>query len=210
MRLSQVDADRSVPLSDDTVGSALRAAAKAAPDGLALVEGTPDPAARRRWTFSELLAQSEQVGRALATRFAPGEHVAVWASSCPEWVLLEFGAALAGLVLVTVNPALQPRELEYVLAQSRSVGLVYERSHRGNPMGDHLGRVRPRLPVLRVAVALDEFDAFVGSADPGAPLPDVAPDAPAQVQYTSGTTGAPKGALLHHRGITNNARLAME
>jgi fatty-acyl-CoA synthase len=210
MRLSEVDADRSAQLRNDTVGGALQAAAAAAPEGLALVEGGPDRAGRRRWTFAELLAGSEDVARALAGRYAPGEHVAVWASNSPEWVLLEFGMALAGLVMVTVNPALQPRELEYVLGQSRSVGLFYERSHRGNPMAAHFEQVRPKLAGLRDAVALDDFEEFVATADPAAPLPKVDPESPAQVQYTSGTTGAPKGALLHHRGITNNARLGME
>ena len=210
MRLSEIDADRSMPLRDDTVGAALRVAAAAAPDGLALVEAGPDPAARRRWTFAGLLEESERVARALAARYEPGEHVAVWASNSPEWVMLEFGIALAGLVMVTVNPALQPRELEYVLGQSRSAGLFYERSHRGNPMAAHVEGVLPKLPGLRDTVALDAFADFVASGDPSRPLPDVDAGAPAQVQYTSGTTGVPKGALLHHRGITNNARLGME
>ena len=72
---------------------------------------------------SDLLAASERVARALLGRFAPGARVAVWAPNSPEWLLLELGAALAGLTLVTVNPARRAREVEYVLGQSRAQGL---------------------------------------------------------------------------------------
>ena len=210
MAQSEIQADRSMPLVHDSVGSALQRAAALDPDGLALVEGHPDPAQRRRWTFAELLADSERLARALAVRFQPGEHVAVWASSTPEWVQLEFAAALAGVVLVTVNPALQREELAYVLGQSRSVGLFYERSYRGNPMAEHLAAVRPDLARLREAFPFDELAELAAEEHSGVVLPDVDPDAPAQIQYTSGTTGLPKGALLRHAGITNNARICME
>jgi fatty-acyl-CoA synthase len=207
---SELDADRSMPLRNESVGGALRRVAAEAPDGLALVEGHPDPARRRRWTFAELLADAERMARALATRFEPGEHVAVWASSTPEWVVLEFATALAGIVLVTVNPALQSREVAYVLGQSKSAGLFYERSFRGNPMAEHLAAVRRDLPRLRHVVPFDELDGFLAETDPRLTLPDVDPRSPAQIQYTSGTTGAPKGALLSHAGITDNGRLSME
>ena len=101
----------------------LREAAAAAPRQLALVGGGRDPAARRRWTYAELLSDAERAARALAVRFEPGERIAVWAPNLPEWVILEFGAALAGLVLVTVNPADRPAELAYVLDQSGAVGI---------------------------------------------------------------------------------------
>jgi long-chain acyl-CoA synthetase len=113
-------AGSSRPVLDTTVGGVLREAAERAADGVALVEGTPDPGSRRRWSYADLLADSERVARALLGRFAPGERVAVWAPNCPEWLLLEFGAALAGLTLVTVNPALRAGEVAYVLGQSRA------------------------------------------------------------------------------------------
>jgi fatty-acyl-CoA synthase len=207
---SEVEASRAVPLLHESVGSALRRAAAVAPDDMALVEGHPDPAQRRRWTFAELLADSERLARALAARFEPGEHVAVWASSTPEWVLLEFATALAGLVLVTVNPALQRDEVAYVLGQSHSAGLFYERSFRGNPMAEHVAAVRGELPRLRDVTSFDDIQALLAEDHPGISLPEVDPDAPAQIQYTSGTTGLPKGALLRHAGITNNARITME
>jgi fatty-acyl-CoA synthase len=102
-------ADRAVGLRDLTVGGLLREAAADSPDVIGLVAGVPD--VDRRWTFAELLTAAEQVARALLTRFSPGERVAVWAPNLPEWVLLELGAALAGVVLVTVNPAYQRNEL---------------------------------------------------------------------------------------------------
>src|SRR6478672_634535 len=98
-------ADGSRPLLDWTLGDALRHAAAEVPDRTALVEARADRADGRRWTYAELLAASERVAAALLTRFRPGEHVAFWAANTPEWQLAFYGCALAGIVLVTVNPA---------------------------------------------------------------------------------------------------------
>jgi fatty-acyl-CoA synthase len=204
---SYIPADTSEPILETTVGGILREAASRHPDRTALVEGIPGADARRRWTYAELLAEAETVAKALSGRFEKGERVAVWAPNIPEWVILEFGAALAGVVLVTVNPAYQPQELQYVLSQSRSAGIFYLPAFRGNPMGQSLEEVRVNLHDLRETISFDEWDAFLASADPNTDLPEVSPDDPVQIQYTSGTTGFPKGAFLHHRGITNNARL---
>jgi fatty-acyl-CoA synthase len=203
-------ADTSEPILETTVGGILRAAAAHAADLTALVAGVPDPAARRRWTYSELLDQSEGVARALLGRFAPGERVAVWANNIPEWVLLELGAALAGLTLVTVNPAYRSAELAYVLKQSRANGIFLVPEYRGNPMAATLEALRLELTELRDAILFSEWDAFLASGSPTEQLPAVRPEDAAQIQYTSGTTGFPKGAVLHHRGITNNARLYMQ
>ena len=209
---SYVAAETGTPVLETTVGGVLRAAAAAAPDTVALVEGIPDASARRRWTYAELLADAERAARALAQRFRKGERVAVWAPNIPEWVILEYAAALAGLVLVTVNPAYQSEELRYVLGQSRAAGLFLVSNFRGNPMQAHLDRVREALPELREVVHLDRdgWAEFLDTAEVATVLPDVSPDDPVQVQYTSGTTGFPKGAYLHHRGITNNARFTMQ
>ena len=200
-------ADRSQPVFDLTVGDALRDAAADAPRTTALVQGAVDPAARRRWSYAELLEASERAARALLGRFAPGDRVAVWANNIPEWVILELAAGLAGITIVTVNPALRPQELGYVLGQSQADGIFLIPAYRGSPMAEMVQQVRGDLPALREVVSFADWDAFCAEAAPGRALPVVSPDAPAQIQYTSGTTGFPKGAVLHHRGVVNNARL---
>ena len=176
---------------------------------LAMVGGVPDPGQRRRWTYAELLAEAEQAARALTARFAPGERVAVWAPNLPEWVILEFAAGLAGLVLVTVNPALRPAELAYVLNQSGAADIFLVLEFR-SPMAEFLAEVRPEVPALREVVFFTDWAAFLSTAPAEAVLPEVKADDIAQIQYTSGTTGFPKGAELHHRGLTNNARFYAE
>jgi acyl-CoA synthetase (AMP-forming)/AMP-acid ligase II len=123
LMLAYWPADRSFPVLDITVGDMLREAAAAAPGATALVAGNPGPSDLRRWTYTELLEQSEQAARALLGRFEPGERVAVWANNIPEWVMLEFAAALAGITIVTVNPALRTQELTHVLGQSKANGV---------------------------------------------------------------------------------------
>ncbi len=203
-------ADTSEPILETTVGSVLRAATTAAPERTALVAWGVDPGVRQTWTFAELRRDAERTARALLARFEPGEHIAIWAPNSPEWLLLEFGAGLAGLVIVTVNPAYRRRELDYVLRQSRSVGLFHVATFRGNPMAETVAEVRADLPDLREVIAMEHWDEFLSAAADSRELPVVTPDDPAQIQYTSGTTGFPKGALLHHRGLTNNARLTLQ
>jgi fatty-acyl-CoA synthase len=209
MTMSYWPADVSEPVLETTVGGILRAATAAGPERPAMVAGVPDPAARRRWTYAQLLAESERAARALTARFAPGERVAVWAPNLPEWVILEYAAALAGLVLVTVNPALRPAELAYVLNQSGAAGIFLVPEFR-SPMAQFLGEVRPDVPALREVVYFTDWADFLATAPDQAVLPEVTPDDIAQIQYTSGTTGFPKGAELHHRGLTNNARFWVE
>ena len=186
-------AQPSAPILKTTVGGVLRSAARRAPDRVALIDGD------RRWTYAGLLAEAERVARALLTRFEPGEPVAVWAGNGPDWVVLEFAAGLAGLTLVTVNPAYQAEELAHVLGHSGARGVFL----RGDPQAGILDRVRDSLPRLREVITLGEWP----SGD-GGPLPEVDPAGPAQILYTSGTTGRPKAAVLTHQGLTNNARLA--
>ena len=165
-------ADTSEPVLETTVGGILRAAATAGLDMLAMVGGVPDPGQRRRWTYAELLAEAEQAARALTTRFAPGERVAVWAPNLPEWVILEYAAGLAGLVLVTVNPALRPAELAYVLNQSGAVGIFLVPEFR-SPMAQFLAEVRPDIPALREVIFFTDWAEFLGTAPANAVLPEV-------------------------------------
>ena len=117
-----------------TLGDLLRRRAAEHSDTIALKEVGYDGAIGRTWTNAQLLADSERLARALASRHAPGARIAVYANNVPEWVLLEFGSAMAGLTLVTVNPAYQKRELKYVLEQSRSKGIYYVEEFRGTQM----------------------------------------------------------------------------
>lgn len=110
------------PVLETTVGSVLRARAASSSSVEALVEADGEGVIRRRWTFGELLADAERLAGALLSRFRPGERIAIWSPNVPEWLILEYAAGLAGLVLVTANPAYRPRELKFVLEQSGAVG----------------------------------------------------------------------------------------
>jgi fatty-acyl-CoA synthase len=191
-----------------TTGDLLRRAAELAPSTTALVEGVADPAGRRRWTYAEVLAEAETVAGALLGRFRPGERVAAWANNIPEWVLLQMGAALSGLTLVTVDPALRQAELQHVLGHSRAVGVFLRREYRKNPTLETLSQIRGQLPDLREVVQFENWPEFITTAPAHPALPDVAPDTWAQIQYTSGTTGVPKGVVLTHGGMVNSARLS--
>src|ERR1700727_940440 len=189
---------------DITLGELLQWAAETTPDRVALIAGVPDKANRRQWTYAELYTQSVRTARALRARFEPGERVAIWAHNIPEWIMVEFGAAMAGVILVTVNPAFRSNEVEYVLKQSRSAGILVVTEFRGNPMLATAQALASRCPELREIMAFEHWDAFLESGDIAKPeLPKVRSTDPVMIQYTSGTTGFPKGALLHHRGLVN-------
>ena len=191
-----------------TVGGLLRETAARRPEAEALVEVRQSGEIGRRWSYAALLAESERLALALASRFRPGERVVVWSPNSPEWVLMEYACALAGLVLVTANPAYQVRELRYVLEQSGAVALFLVDEYRGNPMAEIGAEAVDGLGAVREVVDMNDaaaLHAVAGSAAAQA-LPDVSPGDAAQIQYTSGTTGFPKGAVLGHRGLVNNAR----
>ena len=192
-------------VTDDTIGALLRRAAATAPDAVALVDGVADPRDRARWTYAELLARAETIAHGLLDRFTPGERLAVWAPTAPESLVLTYAAALAGLVLVPVNPALRAGEVAHVLGQSGAAGIALVDEHRGHDLAGTLASVRSDLPDLRETFALASIDDLAPS-DPTGALPTVLGDDVAQIVYTSGTTGRPKGARLTHRGMTNAAR----
>lgn len=187
----------------ETIGAMLRRQAVARRDQPALKELGFDGSIGRVWTYGELLADCERLARALARRHARGERIAVWAHNIPEWILLEIASAMAGLTLVTVNPGFQARELKYVLEQSRAEALYLVENVRGNPLAKIAAEVRDELPALRHIILLTNHEALFAGNSAGA-LPDCRPDDVCQIQYTSGTTGFPKGALLHHWGLLKN------
>ncbi len=170
-------ADPTDPVLETTCGGVLRTAAERAPDAVALIAGAPDPAARRRISYAELLTEAERAARALLGRFEPGERVAVWAPNSPQWTILQFGAALAGMTLVTVNPLYRVQELRHVLSQSRAAGIFLALAVRGVSTADILDTVRPQLPGLRDSVPFTDWDAFCDSGSATEPLPEVDPGA---------------------------------
>jgi fatty-acyl-CoA synthase len=208
--LSYAQGPLSPEVIDMTLGQLLEAAAQEVPDRIAMIFGHAEIEQRREWTYQKMYEDAGRVARALATRFEPGERVAIWSQNTPEWVLVEFGAAMAGLVLVTVNPSYRPDELIYVLNQSKSSGILIMPEYRGNRMLNMVKQVQSDCPMLREIIRFDEWDEFLNSADDEVQLPRVNPLDPTMIQYTSGTTGFPKGALLHHRGLVNNGHHTLD
>jgi fatty-acyl-CoA synthase len=196
-----------LPLIDSTCGDALREAATLRPDAVAIIDADGPFGSRRRWTYLELLTESEELAGALAGRFPKGTHVAVCGANSPEWVITQFALALSGLVMVTVNPALKVDELAYVLQQSKSRGIFYQAAYRGVDMRATIDAACDlNGSSLDVIERLDQLDAFLADAVPAGALPAVSSGDPVMIQYTSGTTGNPKGAELSHYNVTNNSR----
>lgn len=186
-----------------TIGDMLRAQAAAYGEQSALQELTYEGDIARTWSYADLFADAEKLARALASRHQKGARVAVYANNIPEWVILEFACGLAGVTLVTVNPAYQKRELKFVLEQSRAEAIYYVEEFRGNPMKEIADAACDGVPAIKHRIVMTDHEAFYDGHDRGE-LPDVKPDDVAQIQYTSGTTGFPKGALLHHHGLVQN------
>jgi fatty-acyl-CoA synthase len=107
-----------------------------------------DPARRRQWTYAEFIKEAERVARALLARFQPGDRIAVWAPNSAEWIILQQGISLGGMVLVALNPAYRAREMQFTLTQSGAAGLFCVDEYRGFDMRE-LARM-PRAPVLDV------------------------------------------------------------
>jgi acyl-CoA synthetase (AMP-forming)/AMP-acid ligase II len=189
LRESLYPADAGRAILDLSVGELLRQAAAEVPDHAALVSVAPDRASLT-WTYGELLRDAEHAAAWLLDRFEPGEHVAVWAPNVPEWVVLQYGAALAGLVLATANPALRGGELEYGLRQSKAVGVAYTENFRGTDMAAVIEEVLPSLPGRVLAIPFTAWlDDVRATPVEGVTLPVVDPLSPTQIQFTSGTTG---------------------
>jgi fatty-acyl-CoA synthase len=187
-----------------TIGQLLRTTANRFPDRIALIEGTPNRQTRRRVSYARLLALAEAGARDLRRRFPDGGNVAVWASNSIDWVILEFSAALAGQPLVMINPSLTGHEATYILRQSKVVALFVVETYRNNPLAQRVQEIKPTLPALEFVSILS---AWTETLAPGQhadiTLPLLTSDATAAIQYTSGTTGKPKGAVQTHYAAVN-------
>jgi fatty-acyl-CoA synthase len=192
-----------------TIGDLLRRQSQLHADSVALREIDCSGSTGRTWTYEQLLTDCERLGHVLASRHLPKARIAIFANNVPEWVLVQFAAALAGLTLVTVNPALQKRELRYLLEQSGAEAIYYVDEFRGNPIKAIADEVCRELPGIRHRVLLTDRAALFAGQKTGV-LPQVSPDDIAQIQYTSGTTGLPKGVLLHHHGLVQNSHDTMQ
>ncbi len=208
---SYLPADTSVDLVDLTVPALLAARAAEHPDRTALVGTRHGDGAEVRLTYAALLDEAQRVATALRRVARPGDPVALWAPNVVEWVVVQHGAALAGVVLVALNPVLRRPELEYALDHSRAVVLLHadrSREHDLAAVATAVAADRPHLRLIslsdRAAWMADEPDPVVVAEAP------VDPELPVMLQYTSGTTGNPKGVLLRHRSLVNVARLTME
>jgi fatty-acyl-CoA synthase len=198
----------SQPLLGETIGASLRRIAAAHPGHEAVV----DVPSGRRWTYAQFDADTDALALGLMRAgIAAGDRVGIWAPNCPEWVLLQYATAKAGVILVNINPAYRSHELAYALRQSGVRLLVSAESFKTSDYRAMIGEVRGDLASLERVVYLGsaEWDALTA---PQAPRPaalaareaTLSFDDPINIQYTSGTTGFPKGATLSHHNILNN------
>jgi len=204
-------ADRSVPLVDFTVGALLAERAAQYPDREAVVAVRHGTESVARLTYRELFDEACRVATGLRRVAQPGDCVALWAPNVLEWTTIQYGAALAGVVLVALNPVLPAADLEYSLRHCGAVVLLHADVSRDYVMADVAEEVCAGLPgVRRISLSdsgvwrSDDIDHDVVSRAPADP------DRPVMLQYTSGTTGRPKGVLLTHRALVNVAKLTME
>jgi fatty-acyl-CoA synthase len=197
-----------VPLLGQTIGDNLRATVERCGDRDALVVRHQD----YRATYSELWDATAQAARALlGLGTTAGDRVGVWAPNRYEWVVVQYATARVGAILVNINPAYQAAELEYALRQSGAGLLFHARGFRNGAYGPMIEAARPRCPDLRRVVRFEEdWQSFLASGQ-SVPAADLAKreatlqfDDPINIQYTSGTTGFPKGATLTHHNILNN------
>jgi len=200
-------ADRSVALVDLTIGRLLAQRAAEYPERTALVGVAHGSAQPRRLTYAELLTEATRVAAGLSTLAPADSAIALWAPNVVEWPIVQYGAALAGLTLVAINPVLRDDELEYAVRHSGAALLLHADVSRDYPMGEVAERVGARLPGVH-RISLSEIGSW-----PSPPASLTGPDDPdriAMLQYTSGTTGRPKAVALRHRSLVNVAKLTMQ
>lgn len=197
------------PLLGHTIGTDLTRTIARCGDREALVE----VASGRRWTYTELGRAVDEVALGLLAKgVGKGDRVGIWAPNCAEWVLVQYATARIGAILVNVNPAYRVHELAYVLRQAGITVLVSATRHKSSDYRRMIEQVRAESPALREVVYIGDpsWDGLVaaGAAVPSSRLAEceetLTADDPVNIQYTSGTTGFPKGATLSHHNILNN------
>jgi fatty-acyl-CoA synthase len=200
-----------VPLLEETIGANLRRTVGRFANREALVVRHQG----YRATYGELWEQVGLAARALiANGVQRGDRVGIWAPSRYEWFVLQFATARVGAILVTINPAYKAAELEYALRKAGVSLLVMARGFRQADYVAMLAEVSPACPDLRAVIVLEsEWCTFltegtwISERELAAREEELRPEDPINIQYTSGTTGSPKGATLSHRNILNNAYL---
>ncbi|MFP1625017.1 AMP-binding protein [Streptomyces sp. 5K101] len=209
MNLSYAHGTSGTALLGDTIGANLDRAVAAWPDREALV----DVPSGRRWTYAEFGAAVRLLARGLlGSGVAKGDRVGIWAVNCAEWVLVQYATARIGAIMVNINPAYRPHELEYVLNQAGISVLVASQTHKTSDYRAMVDAVRASCPRLRSVHYIGDasWDALVAAAAfvtedrLAAREAELSCDDPVNIQYTSGTTGFPKGATLSHHNILNN------
>jgi len=194
-----------VPLLGETIGDNLRRTVSRFGDREALV----DRGSGRRFTYTELLDAVEALaGGLVEAGVRKGDRVGIWAPNRWEWVILQYATADMGAILVNINPAYRTHELEYVLNQAGISMLVAAPAFKTSDYRAMVGEVRDRCPQLRSVVFLGDPEWESLSVGDRSVLPEIRAglsfDDPINIQYTSGTTGFPKGATLSHHNILNN------
>jgi fatty-acyl-CoA synthase len=205
--LSYSSGESATALLGDTIGGNFDATVRAFGDREALV----DRAAGRRWTYAELAADVDALALSLLQMgIGKGDRVGIWAPNCAEWTLTQYATAKIGAILVNINPAYRTRELEFVINQSGAQLLVAAEKVKTSDYAGMIAEVRPRCPGLTDVVLLGS-PQWQSMLDDGRRLDGGALDRieldiddPINIQYTSGTTGFPKGATLSHHNILNN------
>ena len=197
------------PLLGDTIGDDFDRTVAAHPDREALVEVQTG----RRWTYAQLREEVDAVALGLlAAGVAKGDRLGIWSPNVAEWTLVQYATAKLGVILVNINPAYRTHELQFVLQQAGVSVLVAATSFKTSDYAAMIEEVRPNCPDLRrvVLIGTPSWEELVGPGRTGdrAELARrqavLSPDDPINIQYTSGTTGFPKGATLSHHNILNN------
>ena len=215
------EAGETPAMRDLTVGGLLDEAAAQWPDHEAVVfSAYEDIGISARWTYAELQQRARRVARALiASGIEPGERFGIWATNIPEWLELQFGGAYAGAVVVPLNPLYRTSEVEFVLGKSGAAACFVLPENRGASLWEMTRQASAGLDHVRLLIPIGEaqgvssWEEWLASGD--AVDEDrlerrraaVRAADTSQIQFTSGTTGFPKGAELSHGGIVNDARL---